>query len=135
MGGDTPHIAPWLWAPVGRDLGHSMWVGDLWVRQGHADLSPLRAPPGQENTLGYSRRQEMGLAAVRQYGMEQTSALLQPRGRGRGCVLSTPQQPGLPKTVGRSSSPLLSSLPLLITSGLVFLRLAVIPGTPVDFIF
>lgn len=48
--------------------------GAQWVQQDHANLNSLRASrTHQENTPSYSRRQEMGLAAVEQYSMKQAS--------------------------------------------------------------
>lgn len=55
------------------------------VQQEHADLNTLHASrTHQENTPSYSRRQEVGLAAVERYGIKQTSVLLRSLARQGG---------------------------------------------------
>lgn len=77
------------------------------VRQDHADLNPLRAPrTHQENTLSYSRRQEMGLAVVEQYSIKQTSVLFQSHTcQGlENTGLQPPQRPAFPRTGTEATS-------------------------------
>lgn len=68
-----------VWIVKLGDLARSTTsYGTQWVRQDHADLNTLRAShTHQENTLSYSRRQEMGLAVVEQYSIKHTSVLFQ----------------------------------------------------------
>lgn len=68
-----------VWVVKLGGLAHStISYGAQGVRQDHADLNTLRASrTHQENTLSYSRRQEMGLAAVEQCSIKQTSVLFQ----------------------------------------------------------
>lgn len=48
------------------------------MQKDHADLNTLRASrTHQENTLSYSRRQELGLAVVEQYSIKQMSVSFQ----------------------------------------------------------
>lgn len=67
-----------VWVVKLGDLAHSTTsYGTQWVRQDHADLNTLRAShTHQENTLSYSRRQEMGLAVVEQYSIKHTSVVI-----------------------------------------------------------
>lgn len=110
-----PHTLRWHRTPAGRylvvwvvklgGLAHStISYGTQWVRQDHADLNTLRASrTHQENTLSYSRRQEMDLAAVEQYSIKQTSVSFQSHtyisGSG-GYMISGPRHPqaaGIPQ--------------------------------------
>lgn len=57
-------------------------TGLQWVQQEHAGLNTLRASrTHQENTLSYSRRQELGPAVVEQYSIKQMSESFQSRAR------------------------------------------------------
>lgn len=79
------------------------------MQKDHADLNTLRASrTHQENTLSYSRRQELGLAVVEQYSIKQMSVSFQSRARlgleNRDCnsppPLASPRQPRFPRVIG-----------------------------------
>lgn len=96
-----------VWVVNLGGLAHStISYGAQWVQQDHADLNTLRASrTHQENTPSYSRRQEMGLAAVEQYSIKQTSVLFQSHvHQGWRHLLSVPPAAGTPQDNQDSSS-------------------------------
>lgn len=78
---DGPLVSLSVWTvTLGGPAPSTISYGTQWVQQEHADLNTLRASrTHQENTPSYSRRQELGLAVVEQYGIKQISVSFQSR--------------------------------------------------------